>query len=287
MAQLHKEAAAVEQVCRVLEVSRSGYYAARKKAIAAPKICAQSAQLKVEFEASGKSYGSRRLCAALKAKGVSIGLYRARRLMSEQRLRPVWKRKFVATTDSRHALPRLPNVLARRFDPPTPNQAWVADITYIRTQTGWLYLAVVLDLYSRKIVGWAMAPAMETALVCKALHMAIAQRRPDAGMVVHSDQGCQYASSAYQKLLLVHGLVGSMSRKGNCWDNAVMERFFLSLKTERVWLRDYANHSEATRDIADYIVAFYNSVRLHSTLGNLPPNAYERKTANHQPMAVS
>lgn len=148
-------------------------------------------------------------------------------------------------------------------------------------------MAVVLDLYSRKIVGWAMAPAMETALVCKALHMAIAQRRPGAGLVVHSDQGCQYASSAYQKLLLVHGLIGSMSRKGNCWDNAVMERFFLSLKTERVWLRDYANHSEATRDIADYIVAFYNSVRLHSTLGNLPPNAYERKTAAHQPMAVS
>lgn len=126
MAQLHKEAAAVEQVCRVLEVSRSGYYAARKKAIAAPKMCVQSVQLKVEFEASGKSYGSRRLCAALKAKGVSIGLYRARRLMSEQRLRPVWKRKFVVTTDSRHALPRLPNVLARRFDPPTPNRAWGA-----------------------------------------------------------------------------------------------------------------------------------------------------------------
>jgi putative transposase len=287
VAQLHKEAAVVEQVCRVLQVSRSGYYAARKKASAAPKICLHSAQLKAEFEASGKSYGSRRLCAALKTRGVSIGLYRVRKLMSEQRLRPVWKRKFVVTTDSRHALPRLPNVLARRFDPPSPNQAWVADITYIRTQAGWLYLAVVLDLYSRKIVGWAMASAMETALVCSALHMAIAQRRPEVGLVVHSDQGCQYASSVYQKLLSVHGLVGSMSRKGNCWDNAVMERFFLSLKTERVWLRDYANHSEATRDIADYIVGFYNSARLHSTLGNLPPNAYERKTATHQPIAVS
>jgi putative transposase len=287
VAQLHKEAAVVEQVCRVLEVSRSGYYAARKRAIAVPKICVQSAQLKAEFEASGKAYGSRRLRAALEARGVSIGLHRVRSLMSKHRLRPVWKRKFVQTTDSRHALPRLPNVLARRFDPPSANQAWVADITYIRTGTGWLYLAVVLDLYSRKIVGWAMASAMETALVCKALHMAIAQRRPATGLIVHSDQGCQYASSAYQKLLATHGLVGSMSRKGNCWDNAVMERFFLSLKVERVWLHDYANHGEATRDIADYIVAFYNSVRLHSKLGNLPPNAYERKTAIHQPMVVS
>ena len=287
MAQLHKEAAVVEQVCRVLEVSRSGYYAARKRAMATPKICLQSAQLKAEFEASGKAYGSRRLRAALEARGVSIGLHRVRSLMSKHRLSPVWKRKFIRTTDSRHALPRLPNVLARRFDRPMPNQAWVADITYVRTQGGWLYLAAVLDLYSRKIVGWAMAATMETTLVCKALHMAIAQRHPAAGLIVHSDQGCQYASSPYQKLLSTHGLVGSMSRKGNCLDNAVMERFFLSLKMERVWLRDYANHGEATRDIADYIVVFYNSVRLHSTLGNLPPNAYERKTAAHQPIAVS
>lgn len=287
MAQLGKEAAVVKQACRILGVSPSGYYAARKRAMATPKVCPQSAQLKAQFEASGKTYGSRRLRAALQSQGMVIGIHRVRRLMGEQSLRPVWRRKFIQTTDSRHALARLPNVLGRRFDPPLPNRAWVADITYIRTRGGWLYLAVVLDLYSRKIVGWAMAPAMETALVCKALHMAIAQRRPSAGLIVHSDQGCQYASSAYQKLLSTHGLVGSMSRKGNCWDNAVMERFFLSLKTERVWLSDYANHGEATRDIADYIVAFYNSVRLHSTLGYLPPNAYERKTATHQPMIVS
>jgi putative transposase len=233
VAQLQKEAAVVEQVCRVLEVSRSGYYAARKRATAAPKVCLEGVQLKAAFAASGQVYGSRRLRTALQARGVTLGLHRVRSLMSEHRLRPVWRRKFVHTTDSRHALPTLPNVLARRFDPLTPNAAWVADITYIRTRAGWLYLAVVLDLYSRKIVGWAMAPDMETTLVCKALHMAIAQRSPAAGLIVHSDRGCQYASSAYQKLLSIHGLVASMSRKGNCWDNAVVERFFLNLKMER------------------------------------------------------
>ena len=184
-------------------------------------------------------------------------------------------------------LPTSPNVLDRQFNPAQPNQAWVTDITYIRTRSGWLYLAVVLDLFARKVVGWAMAPDMQASLVCRALQLAIVQRQPAAGLIVHSDRGSQYASAAHQGLLVKHGLVGSMSRKGNCWDNAVMERFFLSLKTERVWQRDYANHAEAMTDIADYIVAFYNSVRLHSKLGNLPPNAFEQKSAIKQPIVVS
>jgi transposase InsO family protein len=163
----------------------------------------------------------------------------------------------------------------------------VSDITYIRTRQGWLYLAVVLDLYARKVVGWAMAPTMHAELVCTALQLAIAQRRPAPGMLAHSDRGSQYASALHQALLERHGLVGSMSRKGNCWDNSVMERFFLSLKTERVWQRDYANHAEAMTDIAEYIVGFYNSVRLHSKLGNLPPNAFEQKSAIKLPIAVS
>jgi transposase InsO family protein len=146
------------------------------------------------------------------------------------------------------------NVLARRFNPAAKNQAWVSDITYIRTQSGWLYLAAVLDLYSRKIVGWAMAPNMPAELVCSALQLAIAQRNPPAGLIVHSDRGSQYASLEYQQLLNRHQIQGSMSRKGNCWDNAVMERFFLNLKMERVWQRDYANHQEAIRDVTDYIV---------------------------------
>ena len=158
---------------------------------------------------------------------------------------------------------------------------------YIRTRRGWLYLAAIMDLYSRKIVGWAMAPSMPAELVCSALQMAIAQRQPPAGLIVHSDRGSQYASEAHQALLARHGLHSSMSRKGNCWDNAVMERFFLSLKMERVWQRDYANPEEAVKDITDYIVGFYNSTRLHSTLGYLSPNAYEQKSTAKQPISVS
>ncbi len=144
-----------------------------------------------------------------------------------------------------------------------------------------------MDLYSRKIVGWAMAPNMPAELVCSALQMAIIQRNPCAGLIVHSDRGSQYASESHRALLTRHGLRASMSRKGNCWDNAVMERFFLNLKMERVWQRDYANRAEATRDITDYIVGFYNSTRLHSTLGYLPPNAYEIQSAAKQPIDVS
>lgn len=287
VAQLHKKAVTIERLCRVLGVSRSGYYGARQRAKLAPKACLIGTQLKAEFAASGKVYGSRRLGAVLRAQGLRIGRYRVRHLMRENSLRALWRRKFIHTTDSGHALPVSANVLARRFNPSGPNQAWVSDITYIRTRSGWLYLAVVLDLYARKVVGWAMAPSMHAELVCAALQLAIAQRQPPPGLIVHSDRGSQYASALHQVLLVRHGLVGSMSRKGNCWDNAVMERFFLSLKTERVWQRDYANHAEAMADIADYIVAFYNSVRLHSKLGNLPPNAFEQQSAIKQPIVVS
>ena len=285
--QLHKKAVPVGRLCRVLGVSRSGYYGCRQRAKLAPKACLVSTQLKAEFAASGKIYGSRRLSAVLCAQGLRTGRHRVRRLMREHGLRPLWRRKFVHTTDSGHALPISANVLARRFNPSGPNQAWVSDITYIRTRSGWLYLAVVLDLYARKVVGWAMAPTMHAELVCAALQLAIAQRQPTPGLIVHSDRGSQYASALHQALLARHSLVGSMSRKGNCWDNAVMERFFLSLKTQRVWQRDYANHAEAMTDIADYIVGFYNSVRLHSKLGNLPPNAFEQQSAIKQPIVVS
>ena len=285
--QLHKKAVPVGRLCRVLGVSRSGYYGCRQRAKLAPKACLVSTQLKAEFAASGKVYGSRRLSAVLCAQGLRIGRHRVRRLMREHGLRSLWRRKFVHTTDSGHALPVSANVLARRFNPSGPNQAWVSDITYIRTRSGWLYLAVVLDLYARKVVGWAMAPTMHAELVCAALQLAIAQRQPTPGLIVHSDRGSQYASALHQALLARHSLVGSMSRKGNCWDNAVMERFFLNLKMERVWQRDYANHAEATSDIADYIVSFYNSVRLHSKLGNLPPNAFEQQSAIKQPIVVS
>ncbi len=170
-------------------------------------------------------------------------------------------------------------MLARRFRPERPNEAWASDITYIRTRSGWLYLAVVLDLFSRKIVDWAMAPSMPAELACSALNLAIVTRQPAPGLLVHSDRGSQYASQAHTALLLRHGLICSMSRKGNFWDNAVMERFFLNLKMERVWQRDYATHAEAQADIADYITGFYNPVRLHSTLGYLSPSNYEQQHA--------
>jgi putative transposase len=230
------------------------------------------------FEASGRTYGSRRVSAALKCQGHEIGRHRARTLMKAGQMRPKWRRKFVHTTDSRHGLPVAANVLQRQFMPQLPNQAWVSDLTYIRTRSGWLYLAAVMDLYSRKIVGWAMAEAMPAQLVCDALQMAICSRCPPRGLIVHSDRGCQYASAEHAALLNRHGLVASMSRKGNCWDNAVMERFFLNLKMERVWHSDYANHHEAKGDITDYIVGFYNNVRLHSTLDYRSPNAHEARS---------
>lgn len=265
------------QCCRVFGVSRSGLYAARQRQRSTKSVSTLDVQAKAAFEASAQSYGSRRLSIALKEQGLAVGRYKARKLMRSNGLRARWRRKFTHTTDSGHNLPVAANVLDRQFTPEAPNQAWVCDITYVRTRSGWLYLAVVLELFSRKVVGWAMAPSMPAQLVCSALSMAIASRCPPAGLVVHSDRGSQYASAEHRALLARHSLIGSMSRKGNCWDNAVMERFFLNLKMERVWQRDYANHAEAQTDIVDYIVGFYNSVRLHSTLGYCAPNQYEQR----------
>lgn len=288
--QLQKEAMTVSQACRALDISRSGYYTVQQRQARPATMCTASLHLQAAFTASGKTYGSRRLQASLARQGMRAGRYRVRRLMKQHGLQTVWKRKSMHTTDSKHDLPVADNILNRAFQPAKPNTAWVSDITYIRTRSGWLYLAAVLDLYSRKVVGWAMAPSMPAELVCAALQMALAQRNPPAGLIVHSDRGSQYASATYQKLLAKHHLRCSMSRKGNCWDNAVMERFFLNLKMERVWRKEYANHAEATSDITDYIMTFYNNVRLHSTLGNLPPNDYEQQmaaTKAKQPTLVS
>ena len=206
------------------------YYAACLRSRQAPVVCADSVHLKAVCAASGRAYGKRWLRAALQKQGVAMERNWVRTLMRANGLRPVWRQKFMYNTDSRHDLPVSPNVQARQFDQPLPNQALVCDITYIRTRSGWLYLAAVLDLHSRKIVGWAVAPEMPATLVCAALQMAIAQRNPAQGLLVHCDRGTQYASGVHQALLTKHGLVGSMSRKGNCWDNSVMERFFLNLK---------------------------------------------------------
>jgi putative transposase len=285
--QLNEKAIPVQHSCRVLEVSRAGYYSALERGKERKKLCTLAVQIKSVFEASGRCYGSRRLCRELNEQGVLIGRYKVRRLMRDHQLKPVWKRKFMHTTDSKHSLPVFDNVLNRQFAQTAANQAWVADITYIRTGSGWLYLAAVLDLFSRKIVGWAMAPNMPSELVCSALQMAIAQRQPLSGLIVHSDRGSQYASQDYRDLLARYGLQGSMSRKANCWDNSVMERFFLNLKMERVWRQSYANHQEALRDVADYMVNFYNSKRLHSANGYLAPNDYESEMASKEPILLS
>lgn len=284
---LQKEAGGIAPICELLDVSRSGYYASRKRLREPRKVCPVATLVEATFMSSGRSYGTRRVQAALVNQGITIGRHRIRTIMRKNGLRPVWRRKFVHTTDSRHDLPVAPNILNREFDPVAPNLAWVSDVTYIRTRAGWLYLAAVMDLYSRKIVGWAMAPSMPADLVCRALEVAIGQRGATPGQVVHSDRGSQYASELHRELLKRHGLQASMSRKGNCWDNSVMERFFLSLKMERVWCRDYANQAEAEKDVADYIVGFYNSVRLHSKLGYQSPSAYERSMTEKELIAVS
>lgn len=276
---LREEAAStsLSSLCRLLGVSRAGYYASRARLDEPAQPCAVTGPLVHAFAASGRNYGSRRLSAELREQGHGVGRHRVRTLMRINGLQSNWRRRrFVATTDSNHARAVAENILDRRFDPDRPNVAWVADITYIPTRSGWQYLAGVMDLYSRRIIGWAMAPQMPAELVCQALSMAIVQRQPRPGLIVHSDRGSQYASDAHRALLTRHDLLCSMSRKGNCWDNAVMERFFLSLKRERVWLRDYANQAEAQRDVADYIVNFYNSKRLHSKLGYRSPNKFER-----------
>ena len=277
---------AVSQACHALQVSRAGYYAARLRP-KQPTLCAASVQVKAAFVANQCCYGSRRIVDELQAQDIPIGRYKVRRLMREAGLKPVWKRKFINTTDSKHDLPVAQNLLNRQFNPPQPNQAWTSDITYIRTRTGWLYLAAVMDLHSRKIIGWAISPTMPAELVCQALRMAIGQRQPMAGLMLHSDRGSQYASHEYQALLNQHGIICSMSRKGNCWDNAVMERFFLNLKMERVWQREYANQIEANKDVMEYIVGFYNCTRRHSALGNLAPIVYEQQFAAKQPIEVS
>jgi putative transposase len=270
--------ASVNQLCRVLNVSRSGYYSGRGRRAGAARVCCAGVRAQAIFQASRRSYGSRRMSVALRSQGLNIGRHRARALMRRHGLRPKWRRKFIHATDSRHNLPVAPNVLDRQFQPEAPDRAWACDITYIRTQSGWLYLAVVLDLYSRKVVGWAMAADMAAQLVCSALSMAISSRRPSPGLIVHSDRGSQYASSEHARVLAQHGLIASMSRKANCWDNAVVERFFLNLKMECTWHNTYANHAEARADIADYIVAFYNTTRLHSSLGYRSPVQHERLT---------
>ena len=274
----HKNAYPITLQCRVLGVSRNGYYRYEKRQADKPDDPTHQEMLEwVEdiAKSSGYTYGSRRMKRALNALGYPVSRNKARKLMREADVQARQRKKYKVTTNSNHQQPVFDNLLNREFDVAQPDQVYASDITYVWTQEGWLYLAVVIDLCTRKIVGWSMSSRMKAKLVRDALQMAIWRRKPKAGLIHHSDRGSQYASKAFKRLLKAHGILGSMSRKGNCWDNAVVESFFGSLKQERVQWKNYQTRYEAQQDILEYISMFYNSRRLHSYLDYMSPNDFE------------
>ena len=268
-----RDAYPLQALCELLGVSTSGY--ADWSACGGPthwlsdeQLLALIRSVHAEFK---QAYGSPRITDELKGRGIPVSRERVRRLMAANGIRARHKRRYKVTTDSKHALPVAPNLLERQFTTIAPDRVWTADITYIPTREGWLYLAVVMDLYTRMIVGWSMDKMMTRELVMNALRMARFRRKPKPGLLHHSDRGSQYCSGDYQALLAEYGMVASMSRKGNCWDNAAMESFFNSLKNERVFHEDYATREQAKRDLFDYIEMFYNRRRRHSALGSKSP----------------
>jgi transposase InsO family protein len=274
-----KAAFPVRLLCRTLQVSRAGFYAWQGRP-PAPRARADN-RLGLEIAAihaeSRERYGSPRVHAELADRGCRISRKRVARLMRARGLAARRRRRVRVTTHSRHPFPVAPNVLARQFERPQPDRAWVTDITYIPTGEGWLYLAVLLDLCSRLAVGWAMSERLTDDLTLDALGMALARRCPPQGLLHHSDRGSQYASGDYQRVLAQHGIVGSMSRRGNCWDNAVAESFFATIKVELVHDAAWATRAAARAELVEYLEVFYNGQRRHSALGYLSPRAFERQ----------
>lgn len=282
-----KAAFPVRLLCRTLQVSRAGFYAWQGRP-PAPRARADD-RLGLEIAAihaeSRQRYGSPRVHAELADRGCRTSRKRVARLMRARGLAARRRRRFRVTTHSRHPFPVAPNVLARQFDRSQPDRAWVTDITYIPTGEGWLYLAVLLDLCSRLAVGWAMSDRITDDLTLDALGMALARRRPPHGLLHHSDRGSQYASGDYQRRLAQHGIVGSMSRRGNCWDNAVAESFFATIKVELVHEAAWATRAAARAELVEYLEVFYNGQRRHSALGYLSPRAFERQR-EHEALAT-
>ena len=272
-----KVAFPITVLCRVMGVSTSGYYASAGRAASdrARRDLDLGMRIAAVHEASKRRYGSPRVHAELRAQGEKVGRKRIARLMREKKLVARRRRRFRATTDSNHAFPIAPNVLARDFTATAPNQAWVTDITYLWTQQGWLYLAAILDLFSRRVVGWAMSENVDRHLALAALDMALAQRRPSGNLVHHSDRGSTYASEDYRAALETRGIECSMSRKGDCWDNAVAESFFSSLKWELEGADNFESREMARFQVAEYIDDFYNLQRRHSTIGYSSPIEFE------------
>ena len=273
-----KAAFPVRLLCRTLAVSRAGFYAWQARPPAARARADERLGLEIAaiHAESRQRYGSPRIHAELTERGCRTSRKRVARLMRVRGLAARRRRRFRVTTQSRHPFPVAPNVLARQFERAVPDQAWVTDITYIPTGEGWLYLAVILDLCSRFAVGWAMSERITEDLTLDALGMALARWRPPQGLLHHSDRGSQYASGDYQKLLEGHGIICSMSRRGDCWDNAVAESFFATLKVELVHDATWDTRTAARTELFDYIELFYNGRRRHSALGYLSPRAFER-----------
>jgi putative transposase len=275
----HRDRWPVQLLCETLEVSPAGYYAWRQRPRGAREqrrdaLLVEVRAIHAQFKAR---YGSPRIHAELVARGHDCCVNTIAKVMREAGIAAKTARKFrCSTTDSNHDLPVAENLLDRQFNPSEANEAWVADITYIPTREGWLYLAAVEDLYSRRVVGWALAEHMESRLVVDALALAVQRRLPDEGLLAHSDRGSQYASDHYQRLLARHGITCSMSRKADCWDNAPMESFFASLKKELVHGADFATRAEARAAVVEYIEVFYNNQRRHSSLGYVSPAEYEQ-----------
>lgn len=274
-------------MCDLLGVSTSGYADWKKCGgathwLSAEQLLALIRSVPAEYR---QAYGSPHITVELKSRGIPVSRDRVKRLMKANGIRAKHKRRYKATTDSKHALPVAPNLLDRQFVTSAPGQVWTADITYIPTREGWLYLAVVMGLYTRMIVGWSMDGRMTRKLVMNALRMARFRRKPKPGVLHHSDRGSQYCSGDYQALLAKYGMVASMSHKGNCWDNAPMESFFNSLKNERVFHEDYATSAEAKQDLFEYIEVFYNR-RRHSALGYRSPLQHHAAWVAEQKLAA-
>ena len=273
----HRAEWSIAGMCEALEVSTAGYYVWREREISTSQQRRAGLTVQVEaIHAEVKArYGSPRMHAELVDRGHDCCVNTVARIMQEAGIAAKTKRKYRQTTDSNHPNPVADNLLDRQFDPTARNESWVTDITYIPTREGWLYLAAVEDLFSRRIVGWSMAATMTSRLVVDALAMAVARRLPGSDLVAHSDRGSQYASEHYQLLLAGNGIACSMSRRGNCWDNAPMESFFATLKKELVHDEDYATRAQATASIFEYIETFYNRIRRHSTLSYVSPADFE------------
>jgi transposase InsO family protein len=275
----HRTEFRVEEMCRVFEVSRSGYYRWIKRKPSQRELENQrlDAQIGAIFAGSKGRYGSPKVTRELQDRGHRVGKHRVARRMRQAGLRSKIRRKYRVTTDSKHAFPVSANLLERNFTAQAPNQTWVSDITYLATRTGWLYLTVIIDLFSRLVVGWALSSSLSHEMVIAALKRAIRRRRPAKGLIFHSDRGVQYACADFRKELAEHGFIQSMSRKGDCWDNAVAESFFGIMKTELVYHEKYDGHEDTLHSVFEYIEAFYNQERRYSALEYFSPAEYEKQ----------